>query len=282
MKSALPTRPAEDPDATLVDTDTAWEQWGQRDPYFGVLTDERFRASRITDELKEEFFASGRQHVDHVLETLRRHGDPAFAPKRVLDFGCGVGRLVIAFARDADMVVGMDVSPSMLEEAKANCRLRNITNVTLVGSDDTLSAADGPFDLVHSCIVLQHIEVKRGTALFAQLVRKIRPGGHGAIHVTFGWTAHADTWGQEPPPPPPPSPSHMQTAKRWVRERIGPPPKPADLEPSGPKDPEMQMNYYNLSALMFILHSAGVQKTYMEFTDHGGALGAFIFFRMAG
>ena len=41
----------------------------------------------------------------------------------------------------------------------------------------------------------------------------------------------------------------------------------------------MQMNYYNLSELMFILQRAGVQQVHTEMTDHGGALGAFLYFQ---
>ena len=37
----------------------------------------------------------------------------------------------------------------------------------------------------------------------------------------------------------------------------------------------MQMNYYNLSELMFILHSAGVMRVHTELTNHGGPIGAF-------
>ena len=43
-------------------------------------------------------------------------------------------------------------------------------------------------------------------------------------------------------------------------------------------DPEMQMNYYNVSELMFIMQRAGVQRYHAEFSDHGGALGVFLFF----
>ena len=116
------------------------------------------------------------------------HVDAALSPQRILDFGCGVGRVVIPFAQIAADVVGMDVSPSMLAEARSNCTAGGTTNVTLLRSDDILSTVEGTFDLVHSCIVLQHIEVPRGTALFAQLVRRIRPGGVGASrHV---WVDH--------------------------------------------------------------------------------------------
>lgn len=41
------------------------------------------------------------------------------------------------------------------------------------------------------------------------------------------------------------------------------------------------MNYYNLSELMFILQREGVQRVCSEFTNHGGALGVYMFFQKA-
>lgn len=271
-----------------MSTDVEWERWGVQDPYFGVLTDPRFRKEEMTDAAKQEFFASGFNHVDYVLATCRRYFDPAFMPERVLDFGCGVGRLLIPFAGIAREAVGLDVSPSMLAEALKNCSERSIENVCLLLSDDTLSTADGRFDLVHSSIVLQHIEVARGRAIFARLVEKVRSGGCGAIHVTFGWDVHATTFGVPPKPTPTPSPSPppadaLSQAKATMKrlfEPLGLKQKAAVSEPEDSNsDPEMQMNYYNLSELMFIIQRAGVHLVHTEFTDHGGALGAFIFFQ---
>ena len=185
-------------------TDIEWEKWGARDPYFGVLTDPKFRAAALTDAAREEFFAMGRHHVDHVLHIIRCHLEGGFVPTRTLDFGCGVGRLLLPFARLGGEVVGVDISPSMLAEAKRNCDQAGLANVVLAPSDDTLSAVDGDFDLVHTCIVLQHIEIARGLRIFEQLVRRVRPGGGiGAIHITFGWDFHAANLGVPPPPPPP-------------------------------------------------------------------------------
>jgi len=266
-------------------TDSAWEQWGARDPYFGVLTDPRFRSAAITPALKDEFFEVGRIHVLHVYDVLRKHADPAFAPLRVLDFGCGVGRLVVPFASLAQSVEGLDVSPSMLAEAKRNCDARGIVNASLLLSDDDLSAGVGHYDLVHSSIVLQHLQIPRGRMLFERLVQKIRPGGCGAIHVTFGWTLHASTWGQIPPPPPPEPPPHplslLKQRLRRMLDSVFPRPAPPEAPaPEPPSDPEMHMNYYNLSELLFILQRAGVQRVHTEMTDHGGALGAFLFFQV--
>ena len=268
-----------------MSTDQEWENWGARDPYFGVLTLPEFRSGALTAQAKDTFFSSGRDHVSYVLDVSRRALDPAFAPRDVLDFGCGVGRLVVPFAALAPRVVGMDISPSMLAEARRNCDERGASYAELVPSDDTLSAAPGEFDLVHSCIVLQHLEVARGRALFAALVGKVRAGGIGALHVTYGWDIYATNFGQPPVPeaaPVAPHPGPLSQAKAWLRHLLLP--APADLP--APKsevtpDPEMQMNYYNLSELMFVLQQAGVRQVHTECTDHGGALGAFLFFRKA-
>ena len=91
-----------------LSTDHEWEEWGRRDPYFGVITDPRFRSSEITEQSKREFFESGSNHVDYVMRTIHRVIAPDFAPRTVLDFGCGVGRTVIPFARIAQQVVGAD------------------------------------------------------------------------------------------------------------------------------------------------------------------------------
>lgn len=74
------------------DTDRDWEQYGRQDPYFGVLTHEQFHRKDMTVRAREEFFATGVQHVAHVFDGIRTHLSPDFAPKAALDFGCGVGK----------------------------------------------------------------------------------------------------------------------------------------------------------------------------------------------
>ena len=61
------------------------------------------------------------------------------AQKSSLDFGCGVGRLIIPFARVFEHVTGVDISPAMLEIAQRNCLEQGIHNVEFVRSDDELS-----------------------------------------------------------------------------------------------------------------------------------------------
>src|SRR5882762_1792622 len=100
------------------DSNSDWERFGRDEPYFGVLLDEKFRLRNLTPQALEEFFASGEAHVERVFRTIVRHLDPDFAPATALEFGCGVGRVLVPLARRCPSVVGVDVSASMLAEAR--------------------------------------------------------------------------------------------------------------------------------------------------------------------
>ena len=244
-------------------TDAAWEAWGQRDPYFAVITDPKFRRSMITEEHRREFFESGKSHAHGVLTIIRNQVNPHFAPRRVLDFGCGVGRVLIPLAAVSEEAVGLDVSPAMLAEARRNCEESGVTNVKLLPSDDELSQLSGQFDLVHSAIVFQHIPVDRGRSIFSRLLQRIAPGGVGAIQLTYSKTRFADTFGAAP---------------LEVSAATPPETTPADALPSGDRDPEIQMNPYNMNEILFAMQQRGVHRIYSEFSDHGGELGIFVYF----
>jgi SAM-dependent methyltransferase len=101
-----------------------------------------------------------------------------------LDFGCGAGRLVLAFAEVAqDRVLGVDVSPAMLEETERNAAQAELTNVQTCLTDE-LGQDDVDFDLVHSAYVFQHIRPNLGQPLIGSLLRRVRPGGRVALHVS--------------------------------------------------------------------------------------------------
>jgi SAM-dependent methyltransferase len=261
---------------SLKSTDAAWETWGQKDPYFGVITDPRFRMENLTPEAKQEFFESGRIHVEAVLAATRASVVPGFDPKRVLDFGCGVGRLVIPFAKIADEVIGIDVSETMLTEAIQNCAQEGITNARFVISNDELAGLEGSFDLIHSVLVFQHIPVPRGRVLLRGLLSRLRPGGVGVLDFTYGKSYFPDSFGRP-----------VKKKKGLVPTMYG---KAVDglktlglrtkePESTEPRDPEMQMNPYNLSDIFFLLKEAGVSRLHVALMDHGGEQAALLFFQ---
>jgi SAM-dependent methyltransferase len=243
-----------------MSTDSAWEEWGRRDPYFGVITDLKFRRSNMTEDTKREFFESGAGHVGYVMKVIHEHIDANFRPRRVLDFGCGVGRLLVPFARIAQEVAGLDVSPSMLQEAKRNCEERGATNVELLLSDDTLSSLSSGFDLVHSFIVFQHIPIERGHLIFSQLLQHLNPGGVGAVQLTY-------------------SKPYVAAPRASLFERLKHRYRRQDNRRELSVDPVMQMNPYNMNSILFLMQEIGVSRFHADFTDHGGELGTFLFFQ---
>ena len=252
----------------LDDTDQDWEHLGKTDPYWGVLTYDKFHKDGLTEEAVSEFFASGDVYVAFILHTIRKHLDEKFAPASALDFGCGVGRLVIPLAKICRSVVGIDVSDSMLGEARARCQALGLTNVTLAKSDDELSRAVGPFDLINTYIVLQHIAPQRGMLIANQMLQRMSDGGVGVLHFLYHneFLLHrsklrifAERCGVYP----------VVRAIRWLGERL-------PWRARG--NIEMQMNPYDLNAVFLALQNAGVRRMHVEFTRHG-CEGVLLFFK---
>ncbi|WP_158265545.1 class I SAM-dependent methyltransferase [Blastopirellula marina] len=252
-------------------TDQAWKQWGDVDPYYGVITDDKFRSDKLDEQTRQEFFQTGQQSVDHVLKLCRKHIRPDFAPQTVLDYGCGVGRMAIAFAQHAQHVTGIDVSEGMLAEAKANQQRFGIENIELLRIAGTTLPTDKRFDLVHCYIVLQHIHPQQGIEIFRQLVAAVADGGVGAIQLTYSQEKFADNCGR---PPHFPSLRTLWRSvwgnsflRKWLGALLG-----------SPKSPPMQMNPYSLNSIFFLLQRAGAKDLHVEFTNHGGHLGVFLIF----
>jgi SAM-dependent methyltransferase len=97
----------------LEDSRAYWDRQAQRDPLWAILSDAAKRDGKWDIG---RFFQTGTSEIAFLLYELDaqqlvvRHGS-------ALDFGCGVGRLTQALAPHFDRVVGVDVSPSMVDLA---------------------------------------------------------------------------------------------------------------------------------------------------------------------
>jgi len=163
----------------------AWERWGSLEPYYAVLAEGQYLAQNMGDAQRTAFFRSGAGNVHALLETYKRLRGGTARFGSALDFGCGVGRLTIPLAQSFEAVTGVDVSQSMLQEARENCARAGIENVQLVQTSDFLSRQDAGFDLVFSVLVLQHIRPRAGIALLTELLSRLAPGGMAAVQLIF-------------------------------------------------------------------------------------------------
>jgi SAM-dependent methyltransferase len=98
----------------------------------------------------------------------------------VLDVACGPGLVVCAFARVARHATGIDVTPAMLDRARAVAAEAGITNVTWKqGEVLPLPFADGSFSIVVSRFAFHHFE--RPEAVLAEMRRVCRSGGRVVV-----------------------------------------------------------------------------------------------------
>jgi SAM-dependent methyltransferase len=250
-------------------SDETWEYYGKNDPYFGVLTADEFRKGDLTEAAKKQFFETGERYVDATWKTLGEFFGPAFHPKRGMDFGCGVGRLVIPFARRCDAMVGVDVSASMLETARANAQECAATNVSFVQGDDALSRVTGSFDFIHSFIVFQHIPPERGVAIFRRQIELLDADGVGALHFTYAF-------GSTMPP--------LRRLVIAAQNRIPLVNASSNVLRGRPRgEPAMQMNEYNVNQLLKILQESGCHDVHLRFSETSvrghGFYGVTLFFR---
>jgi SAM-dependent methyltransferase len=244
--------------------DRTWRPFGRTDPYFAVCTEAEFRHENLDDAARGRFFESGRRHVDWVRALIADVAGADFAPRRMLDFGCGVGRLVIPFAEWSADVVGADIAPEMLAEARRNVDARALTNVQLVQSDDGLTTLGDGFDLVHSFIVFQHIPPRIGESLFDRLIGRIAPGGVAALHLTYA--REAPLW---------------RKVAHATRRTVPGVNALANLV-SGRRldEPFLPMFEYRMERVLAIIQAHGAIDLRTELTDHGGHLGAMFVFRV--
>lgn len=150
-----------------------WDMFGRTDPLWAVLTDPAKRGNRWS---LSEFFATGDRDIDALLGHLESL-ELVVVKGRALDFGCGVGRLTQALARHFTAVIGVDIAPSMLEQARALNRYGARCEYLLNTRDDLQLLGSGSFDLVYSNITLQHMEPRYAHGYIAEFVRLLAPGG---------------------------------------------------------------------------------------------------------
>ena len=90
-----------------------WDLLGKKDPLWAVLALENKRGNRWR---VDEFFATGQDEIEEVTKHMGALG-VELDRRNALDFGCGVGRLTQALADRFEVVWGVDIAPSMIEQA---------------------------------------------------------------------------------------------------------------------------------------------------------------------
>lgn len=115
------------------------------------------------------------------FEGILSYLDPQ-ADELILDIGCGNGRDLIPILRNGSRVIGVDISPCMIEEARRELEGHCLRNFELkVGDAEKLPFPDGHFDKVIASEVIEHIPDWKKS--LSEMHRVLKPKGTLVVSV---------------------------------------------------------------------------------------------------
>jgi len=170
-----------------------WDERARENARYYVNTERQ-------DWTDEDFFRSGERTVAEEILTDMINICQGRDPKqmRVLEIGCGAGRVTRALAGLFEEVSGVDISAEMVRQASLALADRPNARVFQNNGKDLTVLGDVVFDFAFSSIVFQHIPSRDIIESYVREVhRLLRPGAlfkfqvQGDASLT---TAPDDTW----------------------------------------------------------------------------------------
>ena len=150
-----------------------WNRSGEQDPLWSILTFPGREEGRWN---LEEFFGTGHQIVNRVIDIISALQVDLHKSK-VLDFGCGVGRLSQAMAKHFKRVVGVDIAPAMIKRAKKYNKAGRRCKYRLNRHNHLRIFKRNEFDFILSLLVLQHMHPFYAKCYIKEFIRILKPGG---------------------------------------------------------------------------------------------------------
>jgi SAM-dependent methyltransferase len=139
----------------------------------------------------EWFLTSGALGAQSIEAILSRAGLAMAEFSRVLDFGCGVGRVMRHWAKvTGPELHGTDYNPALIQWCQVNLRFARFQVNPLVGQ---LPYADSYFDFIYALSVFTHLTEPQQDFWMKELRRLLVPGGHLLI------STHGDFYASQIP-----------------------------------------------------------------------------------
>jgi SAM-dependent methyltransferase len=156
-----------------------WRRWGNEDPFYGVASWSGRQRGGANPWTAEDFYALGQSDWTDFRDRWTRYG---LNLGRVVEIGCGAGRLTKAMANDFASVIGVDVSEGMISVARLHVPESNVE--LRLGDGVTLPVETGAADGVFSTHVFQHFDsLELARANFSEVARVLKPGATMMVHL---------------------------------------------------------------------------------------------------
>jgi len=240
-----------------------WETFVEREPYFAVLSSPKYLRKNFNTTSEREFFQSGETFVEWALRIIEQRLVPQFSPASILEYGCGVGRLAIPFARRPGSITAVDLSPTMLAVATGEAGKRGTSHIHFQTVAE-FRTQDRLFDLVNCYSVFQRMRPDRGLVLLGELIERIGPGGVGIFHFPYQITS-----------------SRMVRATRWMRRAVPGVNRLVNVARGAHSDdPLIPAHAYDLDTVLRTFAERSIQTTYVLFEEQPGFAAAVFFVQM--
>lgn len=132
-----------------------------------------------------------RNTVDADLDASRKRFAAYLTPgARIIDFGCGSGRDVLAFSKMGFNAEGLDASDELVKLASENL------GVEVAVGDMASCIADEPYDGIWCCASLMHLDEEECRIFFSNLQHNLKPGGVLYMSVKSGIETGIDEAGR--------------------------------------------------------------------------------------
>ena len=112
-----------------------------------------------------------------------------FVRGRMLDFGCGLGNLSIAAARNGAVVTAVDGSPAGVERIRQAALAENL-GIEAVLADIANYSITGDYDTIVAIGLLMFFREEKALALLADMQRRVAPGGIAIVNVLVEGTTY--------------------------------------------------------------------------------------------
>lgn len=155
------------------------EDWDARAELLGALEASSFGI--YNHKLFAEFYGAVIAHRIVELGRLKPQD-------RILEIGCGAGKIIKYLAPNVGSIVGVDVSPKMLRTAGE--MTEGLLNVQLMQNDGYgLSfLKDGVFDFVYGYAFFIHLPAEVQWKYIYETIRVLKPGARALIEVRYNQT----------------------------------------------------------------------------------------------
>lgn len=141
----------------------------------------------LSDKIEEEYFAAGELSEFEVALINKFHTLKSLqSVERVLECGIGGGRVSRFLIREGMVIVGLDVSISMLKLARKKVvgKKDSFPLQLLKMSNEELGIKESQFDIVIGAYILHHIDIKKA---IPEIARVLKEGGTGVFVENFGF-----------------------------------------------------------------------------------------------